>query len=344
MLQRTQTLDAFAPSVDVVVVAHNGARTIGRAISSLMASTGVRVRVLVVDNASVDDTAALAGHAGAVVLRLPSNVGYGAGFNVGFSSATATWVVCANQDISVEPSALHELIAAALQDEVESGRPCIAGPRLVDNEGRTAETGHRLPSALGQAIAFVLGERRARLRNVLPNAPHAMRCGWVSGAFLLAKRATFEAVGAFDSAYFMYVEDVDIFARLARVGGHCLWVPAAAVHHFGGSQKAISPKLYAGALCNWARYFRRHHGRLASVFVFLASLVGSVARVPIWLARWVLDNPSAMPHVRMFAYAPLLAVAHALRFPSSFRVETSSCSARTNRNGCFGDRPEDDFR
>jgi N-acetylglucosaminyl-diphospho-decaprenol L-rhamnosyltransferase len=57
---------------------------------------------------------------------------------------------------------------------------------------------------------------------------------WVSGSCMLARREAYQAVGGFDQAYFMYVEDVDLCWRLARAGWKVGYDPNARVVHTGG--------------------------------------------------------------------------------------------------------------
>ena len=68
------------------------------------------------------------------------------------------------------------------------------------------------------------------------NSKQPRDADWVSGAGFLVRRSAFAAVGGFDEAYFMYVEDVDLCWRLHRAGWGVLYVPSArAVHEQGRS-------------------------------------------------------------------------------------------------------------
>jgi N-acetylglucosaminyl-diphospho-decaprenol L-rhamnosyltransferase len=294
------------PLVDVIVVTHNPGSLLPRALASIAASRGVRIRMSVVDNASTDGTADRARALGAEVVPMPANLGYGAALNRGVAGATAPWAVCCNQDVDVDQHAIARLVRTAEAYEGVHGVPCVVGPRLVRPDGTTAETCHRLPTLGRQIAEFLLGERAAGNRNRGTETDGAQRCGWVSATFLLARASTFRSVDGFDPRYFMYVEDVDFFARLAAAGGHCVWEPRATVTHLGGDERVWSPQLYAHALWNWKQYFDARTGGFGGTAVLAAAVVGSLGRAALWWARSV-DTATARARARMFAGAALIA-------------------------------------
>lgn len=291
--------------VEVITVAYNGGDRLLRAVKSSLDSEGVRVRAVVVDNASIDDASSRVARLGASVVRLPQNVGYGAAFNEGLRQATAKWVVCANQDVEVSPTALHRLLRAARDHEAESGQPCLAAPRLLTREGETAETWHRLPTPTQQVLSFVLGEHLVRFRNVGAVSSGVQDCELVSAVFVLGRTATFRWLGGFDPRYFMYVEDVDLFDRLRQQGGACVWVPDATVTHFG-ARAPLPAALYAHALWNWKSYFARAQGDLVGNVVLASAILGSLERATLWWVKGLREGPVSAAYARMFLGAAIL--------------------------------------
>jgi len=67
------------------------------------------------------------------------------------------------------------------------------------------------------------------------------RVDWVSGACFLVRRTAFDAVGGFDEAYFMYLEDVDLCWRLSRAGWPAAYEPTAGIMHVQGVSTARVP-------------------------------------------------------------------------------------------------------
>jgi N-acetylglucosaminyl-diphospho-decaprenol L-rhamnosyltransferase len=101
-----------------------------------------------------------------------------------------------------------------------------------------------LAVAAGHAfLGFVAPENRFSRAYKLLDWDHSRRSDvdWVSGACLLARRTAFDAVGGFDEAYFMYVEDVDLCWRLWRAGWRVGYEPAARVVHAGAVSTNRAP-------------------------------------------------------------------------------------------------------
>ncbi len=288
----------------MVVVSYNGAEFLPRAILSIGASTGVRPHVIVVDNASTDESREVAAALGATVVTLSRNLGYGAAFNIGVQHSAATWVACSNQDLELDPSALFGLIEAATSHERDSGIPCIASPQLLTPDGLRAETCHRFPTLAHQLVSLLAGDSAAGDRNT-GYGDAAQCCDWVSGAFLLGRASTFGAVNGFDPRYFMYVEDLDFFHRLADAGLHCLWVPACTVLHFGAGRSGPPPAaVYAHTLWNLRTYRRDRQGSCAGAVTLLAAVVGSLLRATMWWFRGRSEAEGRL-YARMFAGAAL---------------------------------------
>jgi len=293
------------PDVDVIIVSHNGQAHLERAIASLNASRGVRANVVVVDNASVDGTVALARGLGARVIELDDNHGYGSAANVGLASARAAWTVVCNQDIEVDPDALARLMEAAATEERSCLRSAMVSPGLVGIDGHLVETAHRLPSLFTEVVALLMGEARFGGRSVLGATSSAQHCEWVSGAFLLARRDLWQELGGFDQGYFMYMEDVDLFDRLRVAGHHCIWVPDARVVHFGG-RRPLDADLFALGLRSRQHYWCTRRGRVAGRLVVTAAVVGSSARSIKWTLLSCRGNVEARAYARMFRRAAWL--------------------------------------
>ena len=86
------------PRVSVVIPAHNAAATVARAIISTQAQTPAPDEFLLVDDASSDDTAAIAESLGATVIRLPVRAGAGAARNAGIAAATGKIIAFQDAD------------------------------------------------------------------------------------------------------------------------------------------------------------------------------------------------------------------------------------------------------
>lgn len=230
-----------ASDVAVVIVAYNSAGYLGAALESLEAEGPAQV--VVVDNASPDESASVARERGADVVVLEENAGYGAGFNAGFAATSAPVVLALNPDCVVEAGALDALAAAFAHSETLGA----AGPMLVNSDGSVQRSCRQFPTVFGAALHGFLGlfwagnpfTRRYQMADWDHGSPRLV--DWVSGAALAARRSALDAVDGFDPGYFMYVEDVDLCWRLWRAGWSVAFEPAARITHAVGTSSGRQP-------------------------------------------------------------------------------------------------------
>ncbi|WP_457587877.1 glycosyltransferase family 2 protein [Ensifer canadensis] len=110
------------PDVSFVIAAYKAAETIARAIDSALAQEGVEVEVIVVDDASPDDTAAVVEamtDPRVRLIRLPANRGPGGARNAGLDAARGDWVAILDADDTVRPARLSRMIARARSESAD---------------------------------------------------------------------------------------------------------------------------------------------------------------------------------------------------------------------------------
>lgn len=211
------------------------------------------VRVVVVDNASGDDSAdrieeAIATNGWthwAEVRRLPRNGGFAYGNNAAIrpaleSAQPPAYVWMLNPDTVVRPGALGELLSF-MENHEDVG---IAGSRLEDPDGTVQRSAFRFPSVMGEmdgGLRLGLITRLLSHRIVAPepaNVPSETE--WLSGASLFVRREVFDTVGLLDDAYFMYYEEVDFCHRARNAGWSCWYLPASRVVHLVGQASGMN--------------------------------------------------------------------------------------------------------
>lgn len=221
---------SVAPSaapVSAVIVAYGQRDLVVRLIESLRAGTAVPAEIIVVDNDSPDDTAAVIArdHPDVTLVRAGSNLGFGGGANLGVRRASEPVVAILNSDVVVADDWLPPLVAALDLPGVR-----IASPRLLDRAGVTVECGARID---GRGLVQVNAECPEPAGRPWPD--HIRPVDHCSAACWVLRRAWFERVGGFDPVYGLgYFEDVDLCAWARARGGSVVVVPDAAVRHDGG--------------------------------------------------------------------------------------------------------------
>ena len=286
------------PDVAAVIVSYNVADLLVRCVESLRAD-GID-RIVVVDNASADDSVAAIRHADprVEVVALDRNLGFGAGANRGVARTTEPHVLVLNPDVEVEPGSTKALLEALARDP----RLALVGPRIVTPEGETypsARTFPDLADAAGHAfLHFVWPSNPFSRRYRMLDWDHgdARDVDWVAGTHFLARRTAWDEVGGFDEAYFMYMEDVDVCWRLHAAGWRVGYEPRAAVIHGIGRSTDQTPYRMIAAhhrsLLRYAARTSRGRQRLALPLIAVALAVRTVLA---WVQRALRGRPHAAP-------------------------------------------------
>ena len=231
-------VDAKDPSRIVgVVVAWNRRDLLAQTLDALAVQTRPLDALVVIDNASTDDSAALAGEHPTVteVLTLPTNTGGAGGFAAGIARAVASqgadlvWVM--DDDTVPTPTALAELVAARAR---YPGRVTVAASRADWRDGR--EHPMNRPRPRPGASRVEVGA--ARLAGAYP----------IRSASFVSILIDAEAIGRHglpQADYFLWNDDFEYTARLLR-DGVGLYVPASRVYHltkvFGSSDADPGPR------------------------------------------------------------------------------------------------------
>ena len=265
-------------------------------ISELPALQGGRVIVL--DNASGDDSvaqigAAIAGRgwgAWAELIPLPRNGGFAYGNNRALERVRALdpafgAVVCLNPDTTVRRGAL----AALLGQFSAAPRAGIVGALIEDEGGVRQRAGHDFPSPLGElesaAQLGVLSRALAPGEASESRADAPRRFDWVSGACFAVRREVIDQIGAFDEGYFLYFEETDFCLRAQRAGWSCWNVPQAEVIHFEGASTGINipaQRRPAYWYASRRRFFLKAYGVTG---LLAADLLWAIGRCTLLLRR-----------------------------------------------------------
>lgn len=250
------------------------------------AAAELSTQVVVVDNASTDGSAGGVEEINpqATVLRNPDNRGYGRACNQGARHVTAPFVCFLNPDIVPEPGSL----AAMLKQIRRLPEVGVLGPRLINPDGTVYPSCRVVPglgTALGHAVfgLFTDNNRFTRAYKLMDfDHDSELEVEWVSGAAMLVRREAFDRVGGFDEGFFMYVEDLDLCARIRKAGYSSLYYPQAQMlHHVAGSSRRYPYKMVRHHHFSLIRFTVR---RLRGPFKILAPLVAAALIVRMLLS------------------------------------------------------------
>ncbi|MFS0866266.1 glycosyltransferase [Microbacterium sp. 179-B 1A2 NHS] len=307
------TEDAVQPSfhpagrveVAVLVVTYNSAGDLDALVGDLRRDASrTRLRVVVADNSSSDDTWEVAArHPDVIRLRTGGNLGYAAGLNAAMTRAgDAESVLVLNPDLRLPPGAIRSLLARLRFDD---GAGAVV-PRVETPEGGLSHSLRREPGVLRATADALLGRawptRPAALSEHIRDDRHYTRprpIEWATGAAILIRSSAAVAVGAWDERFFLYSEETDFQRRLRDAGWRIWFEPAACVVHEGGGS-GVSDDLVALTIVNRVRYADKHLPRQAGLFRAAVIVGEQLRRDPTHArARWALRRRSrwaALPH------------------------------------------------
>ena len=214
-------------SVTVTIVNYNGAAFLDDCLDAVLALQGEVDEIIVVDNASTDDSRERVAARGSSVrlVALPTNDGPCPARNRGLLEAKTPWVLQLDSDVIVRPDTLVVLLAEC--------RPGVAivQPRavLADDPSVVHYDGGRMHYVGVMCLDHLLARPDA------PPGPPEDVDAVISMALLVDRRVVLEA-GAYDEAFFILFEDHDLSYRLRARGHRLRRVPGASVLHREGTR------------------------------------------------------------------------------------------------------------
>jgi N-acetylglucosaminyl-diphospho-decaprenol L-rhamnosyltransferase len=230
----------------IVIVSWNTRDLLRDCLRSVFASEGVTFRVIVVDNASSDGSAAMVRDEfpAATVIANDENCGFPAANNQGLrklgferngSNNAPRHALALNPDTVLPPIALADMVHYMDADEAIGA----AGPKLVLLDGTLDLACRRsFPSPaisfyrmVGLSKLFPRSRRFGRYNLTYLDPDTETEVDSVVGAFMMVRRAAIQRVGLFDDTYFMYGEDLDWAYRIKQAGWKVMYNPRVTVTH-----------------------------------------------------------------------------------------------------------------
>ena len=298
----------------VVIVNYRTPQLVIDCLNSFHESLDECARVVVVDNASEDNSIGLLRQWASAcdrkwlvsLIESPKNNGFSAGNNLGIRSIDAEFYLLLNSDTIVRPGAIGELIETARSNP----RAGVVSPRLEWPDGTPQHSCFRDHSPISEFInAAATGPiTRALKKFDVPMAQSSdlLRPHWTSFACVLLRRRMLEQIDLLDEAFFMYYEDAELCRRARDARWEVLHNPAAKVVHLRGGTSPVKrlaqqhERLPRYFYASRSRYFMSVYGRsgliLANMLWFFGRAIsktrelvrGDPPQVPArqWLDIW----------------------------------------------------------
>lgn len=268
--------------VGIVIVTYNSAAVIDSCLEAALRASG---KIVVIDNASEDDTAARAVRHGVQVITNSTNLGFAAAVNQGFLLLDVPYILILNPDTVLKTSLEH------MRSACDMPNAAGAGGKLEDSQGNP-QVGFMVrkfptPSVL---VLESLLLNRAWSRNPINRSYRCLglddsklqTVDQPAGAFLMVRRVVWKELGGFDENFWpLWFEDVDFCRRAAEHGYLWYYVPQAVGKHTGAHSivKLTLEKRRIYWYGSLLRYSAKHFHASEMRMICLAVMLGSFLRM-----------------------------------------------------------------
>lgn len=246
-----------SPLVYVIIINWNGKQYLSRCLSSLIKQTYPNFKILLIDNASTDNSVEFMQKKfpSVEIMQNSENLGFAAANNFGILKClkkNAQFIFLLNNDtILTDKDLILKLVNTAFNYENVG----IVGPKVLQmyNKQIVQDVGITC-----DIFGFPIGLHSGELNNHTHQG--CTKVFGVSGSAMLLSRDVFQKVGYFDAEFFMFMEDIDLCWR-ANLAGYQVIVNADTyIFHEGGGTAQGGPvkdSLYRTS--TWRSYLRERN-------------------------------------------------------------------------------------
>ena len=219
------------PAVSVIIPHWNGIEVLSECLDSLKQTTYPALEIIVVDNASTDDSSAWIEehHPDIILIQNDKNYGYAGGCNRGISHTKGSFILFLNNDTIMEPGWIEPLVDRMMGNKkIAAVQPKILNyyqRKIFDYAGGSG--GHLdvfcFPFARGR-IFLEQEEDQGQYDN-------PEQIFWASGTAFIVQKELFQAAGEFDETFFAHMEEIDLCWRFQLMGYEIWAEPQSVVFH-----------------------------------------------------------------------------------------------------------------
>lgn len=271
----------------------------------------LQLEVIVVDSASTDDTVTMIRqhYPSVTLLAQDQNIGFTRGNNIGLQQASGRYLLLLNPDTEVFETTLIDLV------RFMDAHPAVGilGPHTLNTDGTTQSTRRMFPT---KTLAFFestwlqgYAPRSLLSRYYLSDAQDTdtLSVDWVQGSALLARRTVYEQIGALDTGYVMYFEELDWCKRAHDAGWQASYLGSTRlIHHGGKSADQIGAYKHIYFQQSKLRYYRKYHGWAFAHLLRIFLLCSFVSQFLIEAVKALLGHKRDLRMQRLHIYSQVL--------------------------------------
>ncbi|NCN87417.1 MAG: glycosyltransferase family 2 protein [Candidatus Pacebacteria bacterium] len=268
----------YKHDLTIIILNYNSQFWLKKTLTSLkeeyLDKTKYKVKVIVVDNNSPDDSTTLIKRSFRWVelIELEENLGFAAGNNIALSKIDSKYGMLLNNDVEFTHNSNLDILID-LMEKKETKKAGMATPRLEFPTGEIDPGCHRGEPTLWASFTYMLGLEKLFPKSKLFGQYHqyfndlatAHEIDACSGAAMIFRTELLEKVGLLDERFFMYAEDLDWCKRFRDNKYKIIYYPyVSLIHHknksgIGSKSKAISSKTKTYFYDTMLQYYDKHY-------------------------------------------------------------------------------------
>ncbi len=300
------------PTVSIVIVSYNTSAILRECLLSIVRETRIPHEIVVVDNASSDDSCGMVEREfpNVHLVKNVGNVGFARANNRGLAVASGEYILYLNPDTVILENAIERMVTC-LQQRPQTG---LLGPHVYNADGKTHQASvFRFPTVKRLFHVHVPIFRLPPLGWLVKpehNYPYVPKISGsvegVSGCCMLMPTDLSRDIGGMNEEYFMYSEEFDLCAAVVERGREVYYFREASIIHLGGaSTSAVSETMSVELLRSMMRYFQRVNPS-ALPSVRLLYVIGSSWRWAMWVIVGALGMKTGEAEMKQRNHAAML--------------------------------------
>ncbi|HCX01598.1 MAG TPA: glycosyl transferase family 2 [Syntrophaceae bacterium] len=270
--------------VSIVIVSFSTNRLLDECIESIKKETCCSHEIIVVDNASADDSCRMLRekYPDVILIENAENAGFARANNQGFAIAQGRYFFMLNPDTLILDGAINKLLDF-MEKNPDIG---ICGPRNIGRDGKMQYNCDHFPSVWNSFCYFTrLGDIFPRSRFFNPNQMRYWNYAEIRdvdrmvGCSLMIRSGLYKDLHGLDENFFMYFEETDFCHRAKKSGARITYYPHATILHYGGESSKTTPNepVISNTVASYFHkslyyYYRKNHNFFSLITLRLLNL------------------------------------------------------------------------
>jgi GT2 family glycosyltransferase len=285
----------------VIIVNYNVRHFLEQCLASVTkALLQIESEIIVVDNASVDDSVRMIRQLFPQVKCIESkiNLGFAKANNLAVSQAKGNYILLLNPDTIVTEECFHKCIAF-MDDHADAG---ALGVKMIDGSGHFLPESKRGFPDLWNSFCRMCGIYKLLPRSAVFNGYYAgqidsnqiNKVDVLSGAFMFIRKSVWDSIKGLDEDFFMYGEDIDLSYRIQKAGYSNYYFPGVTIVHYKGESTSKGSLNYVIAFYKAMILYTRKHVYGGNKWILI-----SLLSVIVWLKAMITSVHTAFSALRL---------------------------------------------